>query len=577
MDVARYADTDGFEQDYVRPNAWRYRDYVIDAFNDDKPYNQFLREQIAGDELDHVTDETRIATGFLRAGPRVNFREKDNPERRHDYLDDVLATVGRGVLGMTVHCARCHDHKFDPILQKDYYSMQASIFGYVEIDYPLLDRPEADAYFDAMRAIDERQQPLRDRVERHRGPLPRGAPREDDPRALPGERAGGGLQAGSRAHARRAAPGRAGAHPQSAAAAGRGCAERGRQGERGRAPGRRLPRCRISGRRPLRWPHIVTDGDYRFAPDGPGDNVIGCPECRTPPDVEGDVPLGGGGQGLRGAAQLLPHSRRPVQPGLGDAAGLPDRRHLRRTADPASAPRRAHGPAAASPSPSGSPRATTRSRRGSPSTASGTTTSGGASFGRSTTWAGWAIRPTHPALLDWLAVEFMDRGWSVKELHRLLMTSEAYRMASAFPHEANAAADPENNLLWRYRPQRIEAEILRDSIMTVSGGIDLTVGGPPVFPHIPSDILFQSDGKGFWCGSPEPGAADHGAGHRYLVRGAGPPGGLAPQRLRLPAPVARLPVLRHLRPAGSEPDGGGAQRLDRLDAGADADEQTRSS
>ena len=165
MDVARYADTDGFEQDYVRPNMWRYRDYVIDAFNDDKPYNQFLREQIAGDELDYVTDETRIATGFLRSGPRVNFREKDNPERRHDYLDDMLATVGRGVLGMTVHCARCHDHKFDPILQKDYYSMQASIYGYVEIDYPLLDRDEADAYFAAMRDVDDRQQPLRDEVD----------------------------------------------------------------------------------------------------------------------------------------------------------------------------------------------------------------------------------------------------------------------------------------------------------------------------------------------------------------------------------------------------------------------------
>ena len=143
MDIARYADSTGFEQDYRRPNAWRYRDYVIEAFNRDKPYNQFLREQIAGDELDFVTDETRIATGFLRAGPRVQFREKDNPERRHDYLDDVLATIGRGVLGMTVHCARCHDHKFDPILQKDYYSMQASIFGYVETDWPLLDAKDA--------------------------------------------------------------------------------------------------------------------------------------------------------------------------------------------------------------------------------------------------------------------------------------------------------------------------------------------------------------------------------------------------------------------------------------------------
>ncbi len=92
LDVARYADSSGFEHDRDRPNAWRYRDYVIEAFNEDKPYDRFLVEQIAGDEMDDRSDETRIATGFLRAGPRVLFREKDNPERRHDYLDDVLAT-----------------------------------------------------------------------------------------------------------------------------------------------------------------------------------------------------------------------------------------------------------------------------------------------------------------------------------------------------------------------------------------------------------------------------------------------------------------------------------------------------
>ncbi|HIE95189.1 MAG TPA: DUF1549 domain-containing protein, partial [Acidobacteria bacterium] len=128
------------------------------------PFDQFVREQIAGDELDHVTDETLIATGFLRAGPRVQFREKDNPERRHDYLDDVLATVGRGVLGMTVQCARCHNHKFDPILQRDYYSLQASIFGYVETDWPLLDRDAAAAYRAENAAVDVQSEAIRVRI-----------------------------------------------------------------------------------------------------------------------------------------------------------------------------------------------------------------------------------------------------------------------------------------------------------------------------------------------------------------------------------------------------------------------------
>ena len=89
LDVARYADSDGFEQDFNRPDAWRYRDYVIASLNQDKPYTQFLKEQIAGDEIDGKSNETLIATGFLRAGPRVNFREKDNPERRWDYIDDL--------------------------------------------------------------------------------------------------------------------------------------------------------------------------------------------------------------------------------------------------------------------------------------------------------------------------------------------------------------------------------------------------------------------------------------------------------------------------------------------------------
>jgi hypothetical protein len=105
--------------------------------------------------------------------------------------------------------------------------------------------------------------------------------------------------------------------------------------------------------------------------------------------------------------------------------------------------------------------------------------------------------PTHPELLDWLAVELVNRGWSVKEMHRLLMTSEAYRMASAYENRKNAEADPQNRLLWRYRPQRLEAEILRDSILAVSASIDLEVGGPSVFPEVPEEIL-ASQAHGVW-------------------------------------------------------------------------------
>ena len=164
LDVARYADSAGFEYDVHRPNAWRYRDYVIQAFNADKPYDVFLTEQIAGDEMDGKSHETVIATGFLRAGPRVLFREKDNPERRFDYLDDVLGVIGKGTLGLTVTCARCHDHKFDPIRQKDYYALQASIFGYVETTVPLAPPAQAEAYLATNAALDARRDALRARV-----------------------------------------------------------------------------------------------------------------------------------------------------------------------------------------------------------------------------------------------------------------------------------------------------------------------------------------------------------------------------------------------------------------------------
>src|SRR5207248_11302485 len=177
LDVARYADSAGFEYDMHRPNAWRYRDYVIASFNDDKPYDRFLVEQIAGDEMDGRTNESLIATGFLRMGPRALFREKDNPERRYDYLDEILGTIGKGTLGLTVNCARCHNHKFDPISQKDYYSLEASIFGYVETEVPLAPKEDADAYVAKNEAIDAKiaavkhasetlERPYRERLQR---------------------------------------------------------------------------------------------------------------------------------------------------------------------------------------------------------------------------------------------------------------------------------------------------------------------------------------------------------------------------------------------------------------------------
>ena len=129
LDVVRYADSSGFEYDRDIPNAWRYRDYVIKAFNEDKPFNQFIVEQIAGDELDNPTHDSLTATTFYRIGPRVRFREKQNPSNRYDYMDDMIRTTFQGFMGLSVNCARCHDHKFDPITRMDYYRLDGDDVG----------------------------------------------------------------------------------------------------------------------------------------------------------------------------------------------------------------------------------------------------------------------------------------------------------------------------------------------------------------------------------------------------------------------------------------------------------------
>ena len=161
LDVARYADSWGHIHDDDNPNAWRYRDYVIQSFNQDKPYTRFILEQLAGDELDDVTNDTLIATSFHRIGPRVLFREKQNPHYRYDYLDDLIGTTSRAFLGLTVSCARCHDHKFDPISRMDYYRMMAIFFPFVDYDHPLAPAEEVAARQAKKDEIEKQIRPLR--------------------------------------------------------------------------------------------------------------------------------------------------------------------------------------------------------------------------------------------------------------------------------------------------------------------------------------------------------------------------------------------------------------------------------
>ena len=503
LDVARYADSDGFEQDYDRPNAWRYRDYVISAFNDDKPFDRFLEEQIAGDEIDWATDETRIATGFLRAGPRVHFREKDNPERRYEYLDDIIATLGRGVLGLTVQCARCHDHKFDPILQTDYYRIATSIFGYVETEYPLLPPVEGAAYLATIADISDQQSALRAEIAEIEEPYRERLKIERLEREFPAEV----LRAVQKPEGERTPGEKLLADQVLSLGVSRGAVTRALTPEdaaRQRALLERI--AAVEDERPERPPmaDIVTDGDYRFTPDGPGDEIIGCPECRTPPDVPGSYLHAGPERYQAPPSHFLvrgdPFSLGPVMsPGFVKVATYGDPPIERSRPDGRTSGRRLA-------------LAEWMTSEGNPLTARVLVNRiWHHHFGRGIVatldnFGAVGDPPTHPELLDWLAVEFASNGWSIKDMHRVMMTSEAYQMASEHEDATSAGNDPENHTLWRFRIRRIEAEILRDAIMASSGGIDLTVGGPPIFPYIPEEIL-ASQAHGRWDNQPDGPAA----------------------------------------------------------------------
>ena len=498
LDVARYADSSGFEQDYDRPNAWRYRDYVIRAFNQDKPYDVFLKEQFAGDELETRSDETFIATGFLRAGPRVAFREKDNPERRYEYLDDLIATTGRGVLGLTVQCARCHNHKFDPIPQRDYYNLVTAFFGYVETTHPLVPRAEAEAHEKKLQDIEARQAPLKAEIKKIEAPYVAKL-RQESYKKFPDDV----QRAIAKPEAQRT-PGEQLLARQ--VIEGTNVSRRDldrimplEESTRTKALADRIAAIDKEKPKPIPVAEIVTDGDYRFAPDGEGDEVIGCPKCRVWEVTNGSFVHHGPGRYEAPPSYFLirgdPNNKGSVlKPGFVTAVTYGNPPTEIPPADGrTSGRRRALADWLASPKNPLTARVIVNRLwhyhfgTGIVATPSDFGLNGG--------------KPSHPELLDWLAVEFMNRGpgvpWSIKKMHRLIMTSEAYRMASAFEDASDREKDPQNEFLWRFRAQRLDAEVVRDSVLAVSGGINLAIGGPPVFPPLPKELMTEAN-HGIW-------------------------------------------------------------------------------
>jgi hypothetical protein len=492
LDLARYADSWGHIHDDDNPNAWRYRDYVIQAFNKDKPYNKFIIEQLAGDELDDVTNDSLIATSFNRVGPRVRFREKQNPHYRYDYLDDMIGTTARGFLGLTVNCARCHDHKFDPISQMDYYQMMAAFFPAVDYDHPLVPAKEYSDYKMRKAEVETQTKPLKAAIKKIEAPY-REANFAKKLKTFPED-----VQKAVATPEQERTSGQKLLATQvlSIAAAGRK--------ELGLSPQDREQVQRLDAeikefeaKLPAPPPIAagIRDGDYRFTPDGPGDEPVpGTTANRIVTNFKGSyVPEGG--QPYTPPPLYFPvgaPGAKEVQPGFLKVLSNSDTR----TANPpggnssTSGRRRALAEWIASEDNPLTARVMVNRLwqhhfgRGIVSTPS--------NFGK------MGAAPSQPELLDWLATEFVREGWSVKKMQRLIMTSQAYQMSSGYANASNSAKDSDDVYLWRFPMQRVEAEVVRDIILVTSGNLNLQAGGPPFFPSMPPAVRDDVKKIGRW-------------------------------------------------------------------------------
>jgi hypothetical protein len=470
LDLARWADTEGYEMNHPRPTAWRYRDYVIRAFNDDKPYDRFLREQIAGDELVPYLDDNLVATGFLAAA-RYSANEEDKDIQRNDVLVDIVNATSSVVLGLTFQCAQCHNHKFDRISQRDYYRLMAFFVKGQPHNYLLKDdalwkeyrAAIPTAYDPAVKLRDAILEPARARLrEERRKNL------SDEERAaldVPENKRDESMQKlAKKATDKLRVPqdqvekSLAGDDKSLYESLKKKIAELEKQ----------LPA------KPQAWSY--------FSP-------ATSPHTLETLAVQGFSPLPYDAARLKALeARLLVRGevKRPgpiVEPGFPEAIAAAmeqnDRgERLESDALPNPLPKRAG--------------AATRSQLVDwlVDPANPLTPRVWANrvwqyhFGRglvatSSDFGAQGAEPTHSALLDYLAHELVHSGWSTKHLHRLIVLSNTYRQASS-DNLANRELDPENMYSWHWQPRRLEAEAIRDSVLVAAGTLDKRPGGPSV-------------------------------------------------------------------------------------------------
>jgi mono/diheme cytochrome c family protein len=473
LDVARYADSGGYESDIDRPTAYHYRDFVIKALNDDMPFDEFVRRQLAGDEYAPDDPTAVAATGFLAAGPSEflsdNLLEEERLRQRYNELDDTVSTTGAALLGLTVGCARCHDHKFDPIPTRDYYRLLAGLHSGSRAEVPLGTRAEIERSARSRTEWDRQRQAaeanLKKWIDGQRSALvPRlrsikidRLPISDAQKALLRDR------------------------PDSAEAKGLA-----RKHERSLA---------------------VTDDEVRRAADDAArrrwDELAGelaairKREPKVPP-----VALAFKDSGPKPAASWLfrrgdfhDHTT-PVELGFLTVLtrGKP--------ADDYWSEARAGGDRTD----------TTYQRRALAAWVTDAERGAGPLLARVIVNRVWqhhfgeglvrtpndfgsrGDRPSHPELLEWLAADLVSHGWKLKRLHRMILLSAVYRQGASFDPD-KAKADPDNRLLGRMRPRRLEAEALRDALLAVSGTLNPEMYGPAFKAPIPPDAMVARNVK----------------------------------------------------------------------------------
>ena len=458
IDIVRYADTSGFANDYERPNAWRYRDYLVRSFNADKPYDRFIIEQLAGDELDPENPELLIATGFLRSGPWEHTGMSVAAVTRQLFLDDITQSVGVSFLAHSFRCAKCHDHKFDPVPTRDYYRIQA-VFAPVQfadrkVDYEPF---ENIAGFKNMKARTEK--------------LIKESRSTQDALAQKSKVAiNKWLKDNHYKNLKDV--------PQDKRPPSRWFGLTEIEQSLLKINNKRIAYFERELKRYEPYAFSVYNGPPNNYQSTKAVNLLPAPNKQQGEAQQTFI--------LAGGAVTAPTEK--VTPGvLSAVAGSND---IREPTAWNTIPQ----------SPEGRRLAFARWIASSNNTLTARVMVnriwqmhfGTGLVATPNNFGQKGAQPSHPELLDWIATWFMDHGWSIKKLHQLIMTSNTYQQSShPVDHQLVQNQDPGNHLLSHYPTRRMTAEQIRDSMLFITNELNSEMGGPGVFPEINWEVALQ--------------------------------------------------------------------------------------